>query len=47
MAEQPGRATFGTLSVPAELQRELILANPNDGLAAARARGRIGGRRRG
>ncbi|WP_268817392.1 recombinase family protein [Streptomyces sp. CB02400] len=40
-----GRAMSGMLSVPAELQRELIVANTNDGLAAARARGRIGGRR--
>jgi DNA invertase Pin-like site-specific DNA recombinase len=40
-----GRAMFGTLSVLAELQRELIVANTRDGLAAARARGRIGGRR--
>jgi hypothetical protein len=36
---------FGMLSVLAELQRELILANTRDGLAAARARGRKGGRR--
>jgi len=35
-----GRAMFGMLSVLAELQRELILANTRDGLAAARARGR-------
>jgi DNA invertase Pin-like site-specific DNA recombinase len=40
-----GRAMFGMLAVLAELQRELIVANTNDGLAAARARGRIGGRR--
>lgn len=40
-----GRAMFAMLSVPAEPQRELIVANTNDGLAAARARGRIGGRR--
>ena len=33
----------GMLSVPAELQRELIVANTHDGLAAARAR--VGGRR--
>lgn len=33
------------LSVLAELQRELIVANTRDGLAAARARGRAGGRR--
>ncbi|MFF8445840.1 helix-turn-helix domain-containing protein [Streptomyces californicus] len=36
---------FGMLSVLAELQRELIAANTNDGLATARARGRVGGRR--
>jgi DNA invertase Pin-like site-specific DNA recombinase len=41
-----GRAMFGMLSVLAELQRELIVANTNDGLASARARGRVGGRRR-
>lgn len=35
-----GRAMFGMLSVLAELQRELIVANTLDGLAAARARGR-------
>jgi hypothetical protein len=35
---------FGMLSVLAELQRELIVANTRDGLAAARARGRRGGR---
>jgi DNA invertase Pin-like site-specific DNA recombinase len=40
-----GRAMFGMLSVLAELQRELIVANTRDGLAAARARGRNGGRR--
>ncbi len=34
---------FGMLSVLAELQRELIVANTNDGLASARARGRVGG----
>lgn len=39
------RAMCGMLSVLAELQRELIVANTNDGLAAARARGRVGGRR--
>lgn len=38
-----GRAMFGMLSVLAELQRELIVANTRDGLAAARARN--GGRR--
>lgn len=30
---------FGMLSVLAEFQRELIVANTRDGLAAARARG--------
>lgn len=40
-----GRAMFGMLSVLAELQRELIVANTRDGLVAARARGRTGGRR--
>ncbi len=40
-----GRAMFGMLSVLAELQRELIVANTRDGLASARARGRVGGRR--
>jgi len=40
-----GRAMFGMLSVLAELQRELIIANTRDGLAAARLRGRKGGRR--
>ena len=34
-----GRAMFGMLSVLAELQRELIVANTNHGLASARARG--------
>jgi DNA invertase Pin-like site-specific DNA recombinase len=40
-----GRAMFGMFSVLAELQRELIVANTRDGLAAARARGRNGGRK--
>ena len=40
-----GRAMYGMLSVLAEYQLELIVANTNDGLAAARARGRVGGRR--
>ncbi|MDF5757409.1 MULTISPECIES: recombinase family protein [Streptosporangiales] len=44
-ATMEGRAMFGMLSVLAELQRELIVANTNDGLASARARGRVGGRR--
>ncbi len=38
-ATAEGRAMFGMLSVLAELQRELIVANTRDGLAAARARG--------
>jgi DNA invertase Pin-like site-specific DNA recombinase len=44
-ATAEGRAMFGMLSVLAEYQRELIVANTNDGLAAARARGRKGGRK--
>ena len=40
-----GRAMLGMLAVLAELQRDLIVANTRDGLAAARARGRKGGRR--
>jgi len=40
-----GRAMCGMLSVLAELQRELIVANTRDGLASARARGRVGGRK--
>ncbi|MDR3081646.1 MAG: recombinase family protein [Streptomyces sp.] len=40
-----GRAMFGMLSVPAELQRELIVTNMNDGLVFAQARGWIGERR--
>lgn len=40
-----GRAMFGMLAVLAEYQRELIVANTRDGLAAARARGRVGGRK--
>ncbi|MGW1913188.1 hypothetical protein ACWCQS_21235 [Streptomyces sp. NPDC002076] len=38
-------AMLGMLSVLAGLQRELIVANTNDGLASAQARGRVGGRR--
>ncbi|MFI7502737.1 recombinase family protein [Streptomyces sp. NPDC049687] len=44
-ATMEGRAMFGMLSVLAELQRELIAANTNDGLASARTRGRVGARR--
>ena len=43
-ASPEGRAMFGMLSVLAEFQRELIVANTRDGLAAARSRGRKGGR---
>jgi len=39
-ATAEGRAMFGMLSVLAELQRELIVANTRDDLAAA-ARGRL------
>jgi len=39
-----GRAMYGMFAVFAEFQRELIVANTRDGLAAARARGRKGGR---
>ncbi len=42
-ATMEGRAMFGMLGVLAELQRELIVANTNDGLASARARGQVGG----
>jgi DNA invertase Pin-like site-specific DNA recombinase len=41
-----GRLMFNMLSALAEFQRELIVANTRDGLAAARARGRVGGRPR-
>lgn len=40
-----GRLMFHMLSAIAEFQRDLIVANTNDGLAAARARGRVGGRK--
>ncbi|MHA4853940.1 recombinase family protein [Rhodococcus sp. MSC1_016] len=43
-ATPEGHAMFGMLPVLAELQHELIAANTRDGLAAARARGRKGGR---
>jgi DNA invertase Pin-like site-specific DNA recombinase len=35
---------FGMLSILVDYQRELTVANTRDGLAAARARGRNGGR---
>lgn len=41
-----GRLMFGMLATLAEYQRELIVANTRDGLAAARSRGRKGGRKR-
>ncbi|MDV7090060.1 recombinase family protein [Rhodococcus opacus] len=44
-ATAEGRAMLGMLSVLTEFQRELIVANTRDGLAAARTRGRKGGRR--
>ncbi|MEU9126107.1 recombinase family protein [Streptomyces sp. NPDC048506] len=40
-----GRDFFGMMSAFATLHREFVLAATNDGLAAARARGRAGGRR--
>ncbi|GAA5200717.1 hypothetical protein GCM10023346_43450 [Arthrobacter gyeryongensis] len=44
-ATAEGRAMFGMLAVLAELQRELIIGNTRDGLAAARAPGKSEGRR--
>jgi len=43
--DRRGRAMSGMLSVLDELQRELVVADSRDGHAAARARGRTGGRR--
>jgi DNA invertase Pin-like site-specific DNA recombinase len=40
-----GRLLFGMLAVLAEFYRDLIVANTKDGLEAARARGRVGGRK--
>src|SRR5690606_8604667 len=40
-----GRMMFRMLAAIAEFQRDLIRANTREGLAAARARGRKGGRR--
>ncbi len=39
-----GRDLFGTLSTLTELHSQFVAANTNDGLANARARGRIAGR---
>ena len=41
-----GRMVYRMLAAVAEFQRDLIVANTHEGLAAARARGRHGGRRR-
>ncbi len=41
-----GRMVYRMLAAVAEFQRDLIIANTHEGLAAARARGRTGGRRR-
>lgn len=41
-----GRLVYRTLAAVAEFQRDLIIANTHEGLAAARARGRTGGRAR-
>src|SRR5699024_11657629 len=40
-----GRMVYRMLAAVAEFQRDLIVANTHEGLAAARARGRHGGRR--
>jgi len=41
-----GRLVFGMFAALAEFERELIIERTNAGLAAARARGRLGGRPR-
>lgn len=41
-----GRMTFTILAAVAEFERDLIVERTMDGLAAARARGRVGGRKR-
>lgn len=41
-----GRMFFHIIGAIAEFERELIVERTNDGLAAARARGRVGGRKR-
>src|SRR5699024_10684018 len=40
-----GRMVYRMLAAVAEFQRDLIVANTHEGLAAARARGRTGGRK--
>jgi DNA invertase Pin-like site-specific DNA recombinase len=40
-----GKALFGIQAVFAELERDLIQARTNEGLEAARSRGRVGGRK--
>ena len=40
-----GKLIFHVLAAIAEFERDLIVERTNDGLAAARARGRIGGRK--
>lgn len=41
-----GKAMFGMLAVMAQFERDLISERTNEGLASARARGRVGGRPR-
>lgn len=45
-ATPPGRLAFGVLGAIGEFQRELVAEGTRAGLAAARARGRVGGRPR-
>jgi DNA invertase Pin-like site-specific DNA recombinase len=40
-----GKAVYGIIAVIAEMERNLLIERTNSGLAAARARGRKGGRR--
>jgi DNA invertase Pin-like site-specific DNA recombinase len=44
-ASSEGRFLFNVLSAVAELERSMILARTQQGLAAAKARGRVGGRK--
>lgn len=41
-----GKAMFGMLAVMAQFERDIISERTNEGLASARARGRVGGRPR-